>query len=70
MLFLFKEVVSLGVGELESGDGVVDILPESLVEVTNEHVQEDANDDSASWNNDTHRAIVDGGWHFVFLFEC
>ena len=48
----------------------MDILPESLVEVTNEHVQEDANDDSASWNNDTHRAIVDGGWHFVFLFEC
>ena len=64
MLFLFKEVVSLGVGELESGDGVVDILPESLVGLTNEPVQEVANDDGALWHYDTHRNIVDGWFCF------
>lgn len=60
----------LGVEELESGDGVVDILPESIVEVTNEPMQEVANDDDALWNYDTSPNIVDGGWHFVFLFKC
>ncbi|XP_062110755.1 uncharacterized protein LOC133822433 isoform X2 [Humulus lupulus] len=48
-----------GVGDLESVDGAVDILPSTLVEETNDAIQEVANGDST---------LTDGGWNFVLLW--
>ncbi|XP_024017613.1 uncharacterized protein LOC21400473 [Morus notabilis] len=46
------------VGEVESIDGVVDILPSTLIEETDDATLV-ANDDSTLWNYDSQRKIVD-----------
>lgn len=63
VILIFQVFCFLGVGDLESTDGVGGILPSSLVEETNDTEQEDAyqaDGNGTFWNTDSHRNIVDG----------
>lgn len=46
----------------------MDILPSTLVEETDNSVQDVANGDSTSWNYVSQRNMVDGGWQLCLLF--